>query len=70
MLSMGEEQPRLSRLDSDWQIKKCPQQELKTCFMPDASLIITLLCGRPQSSEILRHLCELAHNYAQAGDRS
>ena len=27
-------------------------------------------CGRPLSSEILRHLCELAHNYALAGDRS
>ena len=24
----------------------------------------------PQSSEILRHLCERAHNYALAGDRS
>ena len=28
------------------------------------------LCSRPESSEILRHLCELAHNYALAGDRS
>ena len=46
MLSMEEEQSRLTRLDSDWQIKKRPQEELKTCFMPDASLIITLLCAR------------------------
>ena len=42
----------------------------KHTFMPDACLIITLLCRRPQLSEILRHLCELAHNYAQAGDPS